>query len=91
VQQQVAATNGIHVVKEIGKMGRLPIPDIPISTSLNSTSLLLDIRFGWGRWRVAASQKGYVTVKMDLRLEFCETARSIVAQAGIDSHQVVGD
>ncbi len=90
VQQQIAATNGLHYISAIGKLNDFPIPEIPIPAS-NKGGLLLDIGNGWGRWLVSAGRKGYVPVGIDIRLEFCETARSVLNLNGLDGYTVVAD
>ena len=90
VQQQIAATNGVHYVSAIGKLEKFPIPEIPIPDSKNN-ELLLDIGNGWGRWLVSAGKKGYIPVGIDLRLEFCETARTVLNLNGLNGYTVVAD
>lgn len=90
VQQQVAATNGIHFLNTIGELNEYPIPEIPIGPA-QSDNLLLDIGCGWGRWLVAASRKNYIPVGIDLRLEFCDTARRVVQDNGGNAYTVVAD
>src|SRR5215217_9603489 len=76
VQQQTAATNGIHYVDRVGKLKEYPTFELPVPRAAR-TGLMLDIGCGWGRWLVAGSEKGYVPVGLDIRLEFCRTARSV--------------
>jgi len=90
VQQQVAATNGIHFLKSIGELTEYPIPEIPVSAAAPD-NLLLDIGCGWGRWLTAAGQKNYIPVGIDLRLEFCETARRVAQDNGGNAYTVVAD
>ena len=90
VQQQVAATNGIHFLNTIGELNEYPIPEIPVDLA-EPDNLLLDIGCGWGRWLVAASKKNYIPVGIDLRLEFCETARKVVQENGGNAYTVVAD
>jgi hypothetical protein len=90
VQQQVAATNGIHFLKTIGELNEYPIPEIPVVPAATD-NLLLDIGCGWGRWLVAASRKNFIPVGIDLRLEFCETARKVVQDNGGNAYTVVAD
>ena len=77
VQQQVAATNGIHFLNSIGELSEYPIPEIPV-TEGGPGKLLLDIGCGWGRWLVAAYRKNYIPIGIDIRLEFCETSRTVI-------------
>lgn len=90
VQQQIAATNGIHYISAIGKLEKFPIPEIPLPTVRNN-ELLLDIGNGWGRWLVSAGKKGYIPVGIDIRLEFCETARAVLNLNGLNGYTVVAD
>src|SRR5450432_470679 len=91
VQQQIAATNGIHFVNSIGTLTEYPIPEIPVPHARKSGDLLLDIGNGWGRWLVAAADKDYVPVGIDIRLEFCETARKVLEANGQNGYTVVAD
>ena len=90
VQQQIAATNGIHFVDTIGTLSEYPIPEIPIPRA-NTGDLLLDIGNGWGRWLVAAAGKNYVPVGIDIRHEFCETARNVLHANGKNGYSLVAD
>jgi SAM-dependent methyltransferase/uncharacterized protein YbaR (Trm112 family) len=90
VQQQVAATNGIHFLNSIGELTEYPIPEIPVSLA-GADNFLLDIGCGWGRWLTAAARKNYIPVGIDLRLEFCETARRVVQDNGGNAYTVVAD
>ncbi len=91
VQQQIAATNGIHFLNTIGTLSEYPIPEIPVPHASKSGELLLDIGNGWGRWLVAAANKDYIPVGIDIRLEFCETARKVLEANGKNGYSVVAD
>jgi len=90
VQQQIGATNGVHYVDTIGKLREYPIPEIPVHGGKDN-QLLLDIGCGWGRWLVASSRKNFIPIGIDLRLEFCETARKVVADNGSHAYTAVAD
>jgi SAM-dependent methyltransferase/uncharacterized protein YbaR (Trm112 family) len=90
VQQQIAATNGVHFVSAVGHLKEYPIPPIPIGPA-KTRDLFLDIGNGWGRWMVAAARKGYLPVGIDLRLEFCETSRIVLKDNGFHGYTVVAD
>ncbi len=90
VQQQVAATNGIHYLNSIGLLTEYPIPEIPVEPG-GQHNVLLDIGCGWGRWLTAASAKKFIPVGIDIRLEFCEIARQVVQQHGGNAYTVVAD
>ena len=98
VQQQIAATNGIQYVNRIGKLRDYPKYELPVrrvdkvdEVDRVNKALMLDIGTGWGRWLVAGSEKGYIPVGIDLRLEFCQTARQTMANAGMNGYTVVAD
>src|ERR1700682_1057522 len=91
VQQQIAATNGIHYIKSIGSLSEYPIPEIPVGYAYATGDLLLDIGNGWGRWLVAAANKNYIPVGIDIRLEFCETALQVLRANGKTGYSVVAD
>ena len=89
VQQQIAATNGIQYVNRIGKLTDYPTYSLPVKKVRQG--LILDIGTGWGRWLVAGAAKGYIPVGIDLRLEFCQTARQTLAASGESGYTVVAD
>src|SRR5450755_2953130 len=87
VQQQIGATNGIHYLNTIGELDEYPIPELPFDKA-EPNNLLLDIGCGWGRWLTAAFRKNYIPVGIDIRLEFCETARKVVQDNGGNGYTV---
>lgn len=89
VQQQIAATNGIHYVDRIGKLQNYPIYQLPVPQV--SSGIMLDIGNGWGRWLVAGANRGYIPVGIDIRLEFCQTARKVLSDLGKNGYSVVAD
>lgn len=90
VQQQIAATNGIHYVDRIGRLKDYPIFELPVP-AVSGDKLMLDIGNGWGRWLVAGANKGYIPVGLDIRLEFCRTALKSLQLQGKKGYSVVGD
>lgn len=90
VQQQIAATNGMHYIDRIGKLNNYPQYELPIK-SVQGDKLMLDIGCGWGRWLVAGQQKGYVPIGVDIRLEFCKTANHVMKDQKVNGYTVVGD
>lgn len=91
VQQQISATNGIHYSKVVGNLTEYPIPDIPISPATTKDQLLLDIGCGWGRWLVSSGKKGYIPLGIDLRVEFCQTARLVMKNNDVQGYTLVAD
>jgi len=90
VQQQIAATNGMHYIDRIGKLEGYPQYSLPIEQTTGD-SLMLDIGCGWGRWLVAGNRKGYIPMGLDIRLEFCRTARYVMKDSNVNGYAVVGD
>lgn len=89
VQQQIAATNGVQYVDRIGKLTDYPSYELPVGRVSNG--IMLDIGQGWGRWLVAGSEKGYIPVGVDLRLEFCQVARQTMSARNVNGYTVVAD
>src|SRR5690606_20076247 len=90
VQQQVSATNGIHYGDLVGKLKEYPIYELPVPYH-KQNGLFLDIGCGWGRWLVAGSNKGYIPIGIDLRLEFCETSKRVLSDLNKTGYTVVAD
>lgn len=91
IQQQIAATNGIHYVDSIGKLDKVPIPKNPLPKAITNKALCLDIGCGWGRWLVALGRKGYIPIGIDIRHEFCVTARKTLKTYDLNGYTVVAD
>ena len=92
VQQQIAATNGIQYMDQVGKLRDYPRYRLPVDeVDRVENALMLDIGCGWGRWLVGGSEKGYIPVGIDLRLEFCQAAKQTLTQAGVNGYTVVAD
>lgn len=89
IQQQIAATNGIHYVDRIGKVKDYPKYNLPLPYV--EKGLMLDIGNGWGRWLVAGANKGYIPVGIDIRHEFCKVARQTLHDHNRDGYTVVAD
>jgi ubiquinone/menaquinone biosynthesis C-methylase UbiE/uncharacterized protein YbaR (Trm112 family) len=90
VQQQIAATNGRHYIDRIGRLAEYPIYRLPVPP-VKGNKLMLDIGCGWGRWLVAGSNAGYTPIGIDIRLEFCKTARGVLADLKKTGYTVVAD
>jgi hypothetical protein len=91
IQQQIAATNGIHYANSVGKLQEIPIPPIPIPAAQRQGKLCLDIGCGWGRWLVAIGRKGYIPLGIDIRHEFCVSARETLQLHQLHGYTVVAD
>lgn len=92
VQQQIAATNGIHYIDRLGKLKDYPIFELPVlPVKRNENKLFLDIGCGWGRWLIGGHNKGYIPIGIDLRLEFCKVSRTVLSDLGKNGYTVVAD
>ncbi len=89
VQQQIAATNGIHYTDRIGKLKDYPVYKLPVPQV--ESGIMLDIGNGWGRWLVAGANNGYIPIGIDIRLEFCETALTTLKAQGKNGYTLVAD
>jgi SAM-dependent methyltransferase len=89
VQGSIAATGGLLYQPLQGHLTRYPIPELRLPRG--NGKLLLDVGCHWGRWSIAAAQKGYRTIGIDPSLEGVEAARRIAKQLGLDSQYLVGD
>jgi len=89
VQEQIAATNGVHYIDRIGKLNEYPVYELPVERS--NGGLMLDIGNGWGRWLVAGANKGYIPIGIDIRLEFCITARDTLNKLNRQGYSLVAD
>jgi SAM-dependent methyltransferase/uncharacterized protein YbaR (Trm112 family) len=85
----VGATNGIAYRHLIGKLRDYPIPAIRLPPG--NGQLLLDVGCNWGRWCIAAAQKGYRPVGLDPSLGAVMAARRVCARLGVKARFVVGD
>lgn len=89
VQQQIAATNGIHYIDRIGQLNDYPHFNLPIKRVNNG--LMLDIGNGWGRWLVSGYKKGYIPIGIDIRHEFCKTALNTLHSNNCFGYSLVAD
>ena len=89
VQQIVGATNGHLYNRSIGKLRDYPIPVIRLPIASGET--LLDVGCNWGRWSIAAAQKGYRVVGIDPDLEALVAASRIAKTKGLEISFVCAD
>jgi len=85
----VAGTNGTHYQHCIGKLRSLPIPRLPFFGQGNG--YFLDLGSGWGRWCLAAAQKGFVPIGLDVKWEAAKTTRDLLREKGLRGYAVVAD
>lgn len=85
----VAATNGLMYRHLIGTLDRYPIPVLPLPPGKGQ--VLLDVGCSWGRWTLAACERGYQPVGIDPSLGAVMAARRTAARLGQPARYVVGD
>jgi len=90
VQQEIVKTNGILYRGLLGQLRRYPIPDIPLP-QVTAGESLLDIGCNWGRWSMAADQRGYRTVGIDPGIAGVQAAYRVAAALGRGPSFIVGD
>ncbi len=89
VQAEVPYTSGILYFSVQNKLTRYPIPECRLPQG--NGERLLDIGCNWGRWTIAAAQKGYQPVGIDPSLNAVLAARRVSRQLGVETNFVVGD
>lgn len=89
VQGEIPYTSGNLYFPVQHKLKRYPIPEIRLRQG--NGERLLDIGCNWGRWSIAAAQKGYQPVGIDPSLDAVLAARRVSKQLGVETNFVVGD
>ena len=89
VREWVAATCGIMYKDLVNNLQSYPIPQIPIE--INGGKNFLDIGCGWGRWSVAAAQKGYNVIGVDPSIDAIRATRRLFKQFELNGIFLVGD
>ncbi len=89
VQELIVATCGNLYRTLKSNLGRYPIPKIALGSAQGN--LLLDIGCNWGRWSIAAANKGYKVVGLDPSLGAVLAAKRLSKHYGHDISFVVAD
>lgn len=89
VSISIATTSGNAYKHLIGNLETYPIPHLRLPPGNGQT--LIDIGCNWGRWSVAAAQKGYRVIGLDPSLGAVMAARRVARQMGVDSQYIVAD
>jgi ubiquinone/menaquinone biosynthesis C-methylase UbiE/uncharacterized protein YbaR (Trm112 family) len=89
VQKEIPYTSGILYIPIQNKLTRYPIPETRLWQG--NGERLLDIGCNWGRWSIAAAQKGFKPIGLDPSLEAVLAARRVSKQLGVETEFVVGD
>jgi SAM-dependent methyltransferase len=85
----VGATCGRLYSPLIGNLHAYPIPELRLPKGQDQ--LFLDLGCNWGRWCIAAAQKGYRPVGIDPSLGAVLAARRVSHQLGLQAKFVVAD
>ena len=88
VQEMVGKTNGILYQHLQGALSEYPIPELPMA---DGDGMLLDIGCSWGRWSIAAAQKGYRVTGIDPDIYGVMAARDVARQLGVAATFIVAD
>jgi 2-polyprenyl-3-methyl-5-hydroxy-6-metoxy-1,4-benzoquinol methylase len=89
VQGEIPYTSGNLYFSVQYKLKRYPIPATRLRPG--NGERLLDIGCNWGRWTIAAAQKGYRPIGIDPSLDAVLAARRVSKQLGVETDFVVGD
>jgi ubiquinone/menaquinone biosynthesis C-methylase UbiE/uncharacterized protein YbaR (Trm112 family) len=89
VQGEIPYTSGNLYFSVQHKLTRYPIPECRLLQGKGER--LLDIGCNWGRWSIAAAQKGYQPIGLDPSLDAVLAARRVSKQIGVKADFVVGD
>lgn len=85
----IAASNGLMYRHLIGKLHAYPIPELRLPPGRGER--FLDIGCSWGRWSVAAAQKGYDVIGIDPSIGAIMAARRVSRQLGLKIKFLVAD
>jgi SAM-dependent methyltransferase len=89
VAYMIGATNGNLYSHLIGKLDSYPIPHLRLPAGGGQT--FLDLGCNWGRWSIAAAQKGYRVTGIDPQLGAIMAARRVSRELGLSINYVVAD
>ncbi len=89
VQKEIPYTSGTLYFSIQNKLTRYPIPETRLWQG--NGERLLDIGCNWGRWSIAAAQKGFQPIGLDPSLDAVLAARRVSRQLGVETDFIVGD
>jgi SAM-dependent methyltransferase/uncharacterized protein YbaR (Trm112 family) len=87
VAYMVGATSGCAYRHVIGTLASYPIPELRLPPG--DGRRLLDIGCNWGRWSIAAAQKGYDVVGIDPSLGGVMAARRVTRALGLSNARFI--
>ena len=85
----IGATNGCMYKHLIGKLDSYPIPELRLPAG-NGQSFL-DLGCNWGRWSIAAAEKGYIAIGIDPSLGAIMAAKRVSDSLGLSIKYLVAD
>ncbi len=91
VSYLVGATSGHMYKDQIGQLSEYPIPELRIQSPNENDRFFLDVGCSWGRWSIAAAQKGFTVVGIDPSLGALLAARRVATQLELDIRFVCAD
>ena len=89
VQNEIPYTSGNLYLSLQNNLKRYPIPETRLWRG--NGERLLDIGCNWGRWSIAAAQKGFKPIGLDPSLEAVLAARRVCKQLNAEADFIVGD
>lgn len=89
VAYMIGATNGNLYNHLTGKLDSYPIPHLRLPPGDGQT--FLDVGCNWGRWSIAAAQKGYRVIGIDPQLGAIMAARRVSRALGLSITYIVAD
>lgn len=89
VQKEIAATCGISYQRLIDNLKSYPIPELQLDSCRDK--VFLEIGCNWGRWCIAAAQKGFTPVGIDPYFDAIQAAKRVARALGVDVAFLVAD
>lgn len=89
VQNEVPLTSGTLYFSVQNRLTRYPIPHTRLSPG--NGERLLDVGCNWGRWTIAAANRGYRPIGIDPSIKAVAAARRVAKQLKVDAGFIVGD
>jgi SAM-dependent methyltransferase len=87
VQSVVQGTCGNLYGRLVGRLTSYPIPELALLPPGEGRSFL-DIGCSWGRWSIAAANRGYRPIGIDQNVEALEAAQRVASQLGVPARYV---
>lgn len=89
VQEAIGATGGFMYAGLRGHLTEYPIPSLRLPPG--DGRMLIEVGCNWGRWSIAAAQRGYRVLGIDPSFTAIQAARRVARQLEIDAAYLVAD